>query len=309
MKNTKIYAVFVVLVMLLQIINIKETRKLRLKQPIKASVDSIESDLKYLKSAILQDKATVFTKLLLIYQAYNNDSPLELYRHGRDNDGGYVIPKIALEKADVLLGYGIADDVSFEEQFSLRYNKPSYGFDCSINDIQSKSNMFHFVKECIANKEFIYNGHVDKESAKVSTFSSQIKRLKLDDKKVFIKMDIEGAEYEAFDDILMNHKNITGIALEIHISDTSIDKAIKLLSNLRKDFVLIHVHGNNFETRGFNVPNAIGKVPYTIELSLINKSLINKYHVALDQLHPNHLDMPNCKTRPPLKFEIINLDN
>ncbi len=73
---------------------------------------------------------------LLVYDVYDFDNKkVKLNRHGRAGDGGYVVPELAFEKADVLLGYGIADDISFEESFATIYNKPSFGFDCGVKDI------------------------------------------------------------------------------------------------------------------------------------------------------------------------------
>jgi hypothetical protein len=49
-----------------------------------------------------------------------NYCPIELndlIRVGRNLDGGYVISKRQIEKASLLLSFGINDDWSFEEDF------------------------------------------------------------------------------------------------------------------------------------------------------------------------------------------------
>ena len=131
------------------------------------------------------------------------------------------------------------------------------------------------------------------------------------DKKVFLKIDIEGAGYDAFEDILKHSKNITGIVLEIHFCDyyNSLYKAINLLSNLNKDFVLVHVHGNNYAPR-FMVNNLKGMLTCAIELSYINKSLVTEYHIASNQSRPLPLNAPCCKGdycsfKDDIKFEIL----
>ena len=43
-----------------------------------------------------------------------------LKRIGRDNDGGYIIPKLIIDKCDGLLSYGINKDWSFEIDFLER---------------------------------------------------------------------------------------------------------------------------------------------------------------------------------------------
>ncbi len=245
-------------------------------------------------------------KFLKVYSAYDQDGPLQLVRHGKQNDGGYVAPVKAFKSADVLLGYGIGADNSFEDSFSQIYNKPSYGFDCSIDHIDSKSPLFTFVNQCISSDRFLR--HNQKPSGKVSSFSQQIDNLGLKNKKVFIKMDVEGAEYDAFESILEHYANITGIVLEIHFLDKNefAMRALKLLNDLDKHFVLLHVHGNNCcENSSFYTTNSIGKIPIVIELTYINKALLTKYHLAENQAHPTAIDMPNDLNKPDAQFEVL----
>ena len=83
-----------------------------------------------------------FVESLKVYDAYDKKDILKLVRRGKDYDGGYIVPEIALLKADVLIGYGVLDDISFEEQFSDIYNKKSYGFDCTVKDIKIKKQAY-----------------------------------------------------------------------------------------------------------------------------------------------------------------------
>lgn len=245
-------------------------------------------------------------KFLKVYTAYDQNGPLKLVRHGKTYDGGYVTAVKAFEEADVLLGYGIDLDNSFEDQFSIIYNKPSYGFDCGIEHIDSKSNLFTLVRECIGSDAFLYN--ISNTNGKISSFEQQLDKLKLRDKKIFIKMDIEGAEYDAFPGIIKNKNNITGITLEIHFTDLeSTKKALSLLKQLDKDFVLIHVHGNNCCVHsGFATVNSIGVIPNVIELSYINRSLVTHVELSADQSHPLDIDQPNIQGAPEATFKILD---
>lgn len=244
-------------------------------------------------------------KLLKVYSVYDGNGPLKLVRHGREYDGGYVAAVKSFDQSDVLLGYGINTDNSFEDQFSLIYNKPSYGFDCGIDHIDSKSNLFTLVKECIASDSFLYN-RADSNN-RVTSFQQQLKNLKLEDKKIFIKMDIEGAEYDALPEIMKYKNNITGISLEIHFGELqTTKKALNLLKQIDKDFVLIHVHGNNNCKSRFETSNSIGQIPSVIELSYINKSLVTYFTLSEDQSHPLDIDQPNIRYWPDVKFKIID---
>jgi len=241
---------------------------------------------------------------LKIYSARDENGDLKLIRLGRSYDGGYVTPVKALQSSDVLLGYGIANDNSFEDRFSQVYGKPSYGFDCGIDHIASKSPLFHFIPQCISTDKFVYPWQTS--SKKISSYAEEIKALDLGGKKVLIKMDIEGAEYEAFPGILNHYADITGIVLEIHISTREHTmKGIKLLSDLDEHFLLLHVHGNNCGADpSFIADNLIGSFSTAVELTYINKALTTDYHLAENQSHPLPIDMPNCTGSPDLRFDV-----
>ena len=233
-----------------------------------------------------------------------------MIRAGKANDGGYVLPEISMEKADVLIGYGIADDISFEEYFADHYKKPAYGFDCGIEDIKINNNLVKFIPECIVTDKFLYGNQTS--SHQTSIFAQQIETLKLQKKQILIKMDIEGAEYQAMHSILEHYKYITGIVLELHIyKNEDATKALHLLKTLSKKFVLVHVHvhvhvhGNNFRPGWFYSNNSKGKLPNVLELSYVNKNLIHDYEISSNQNHPRYLDMPNNPKRRDINFEII----
>lgn len=235
--------------------------------------------------------------LLKVYQAYVNEQPLELRRIGKINDGGYVIAEIAIQKAEAVLGYGIADDISFEEAASALYKKPSWGLDGTCPPIPTKHPLCHFIPLCIGKS-------ADSEQReKYVTFDQQIELLNLEDKKLFIKMDIEGGEYEVLPDILKHFQNITGIVLEIHFCDEpSISQALALLKRLQEHFLLIHVHANNICQDCFVTTNSTGKLTRVLELSYINKNCVDTYSIALDQTHPTPLDTPNSPHLPEVAF-------
>ena len=65
-----------------------------------------------------------------------------LVRLGRNNDGGYLIDELSIDKSKKLISFGINDDFSFEMNFNT-YNRASvFAFDNSID-------MFFFFHYCI----------------------------------------------------------------------------------------------------------------------------------------------------------------
>jgi hypothetical protein len=236
---------------------------------------------------------------------YNFENEILLKRYGRQHDGGYVVPEIALQESDALLGYGIADDISFEEDFCNKWSKPAYGFDGGIENISIQNPLCKFIPEFLKTEHFMYGSH--QSSGRTSTFSDQINKLNLVGKKKFIKMDIEGAEYEVFDDIEKDFLNITGMVLEVHyLHDIKYaKKAIELLSKINTHFFLAHLHGNNYTDCFFETKYSKERIPSVLELTYINKNFVTNAQKSLNQKHPTILDMPNCLARKDCTFNLI----
>lgn len=158
--------------------------------------------------------------------------------------------------------------------------------------------------QCIGSDAFIYKNQ--KSSTQVATFSQQLATHNLKGKKIFLKMDIEGAEYDAFEDIYNHAESITGIAMELHFKQPEETlKAIRLLAELQKNFILINVHGNNRAKKYFTTKFSKGEVPKVLELSFINKNLVTKHYMAKDQKAPSLLDKPDNPKKPDAQFEIL----
>lgn len=244
---------------------------------------------------------------LQVYDINGESGPLNLTRFGRDGDGGYVVVEKSFDNADILMSYGIAGDSSFEEAFVNKYKKDAYGFDCSIESVSTNNDLFHFVPECISSGDFISKG--TKSSMKITTFLQQVNTLKLEDKNIFIKMDIEGAEYNAWSDILSLKDQITGVAMELHLrSREDLPRAIKLTDELKQHFYLVNVHGNNCpkprRATFDEIPGSSDRLPVLLELTYINKDLVTSAVISEDQSHPSKYDMPNCNHYSELKFNL-----
>lgn len=244
---------------------------------------------------------------LVEYEAFDKEGkPLELIRIGKENDGGYVVPVQALNKSEALFGYGIGDDISFEDDYCRVTQKPAYAFDGGVSSIAVSNPLCSFYSECIATDKFLNAAQTS--SGKCSTFSEQLTRFGLKESPVFIKMDIEGAEYVCFEDILTHAQQVTGFVVEIHYLTTP-DYRIKaesLLSSVEKDFVLIHLHANNHARySNFESQYVKGQIPFVVELTYINKNLLSTYKISSNQKHPKAIDLPNEKYGADCYFEIL----
>ena len=199
----------------------------------------------------------------------------ELIRIGRNNDGGYCIPKQSITSSEILYSFGLNDDWSFEEDFFKENSKTKiYIFDNSVNikfwiknfilntvdlfrlnkkisnfieDLTcyirykifiNKKNIFHIKKNVIdENKNHIKNQkNLDISLPSIlSTYGNN---------RYFLKIDIEGNEYRILEDILINQKGLEGLVIEFHNLDLMENHIKNFIDKIRLD--LVHVHVNNF---------------------------------------------------------------
>ena len=179
-------------------------------------------------------------------------SPFEKKRLGKDYDGGYIISEIPNIKYTTLLAGGIANDISFEEDFINKYViDNTYAFDGTINKLPKKNSKITFIKKNIG-------------------FSNNAKNTNLHDiidvnECIFVKMDIEGGEIpwiKSLSDEQMN--KFEQIVMEFH--NPFSNKEIDVFDKINKNHYLIHFHGNNCcGTRNHNgviIPNVLNVHTY-----------------------------------------------
>jgi len=184
-------------------------------------------------------------------------------RLGNHMDGGYIMSEVALNKCTSLFTYGVGHNITYEEDFMQRYNKPAYMFDHTMGMKPFVDGYMHYFDEGL--------GFEDRCGDVVEHYD----RLNIDG-DIILKVDIEGNEYDYF--LKANIQKIasitSGLCIEVH--DLSNYKArcacINMLELFEKYFTLVHVHGNNygplFSYEGHYVPDVL-------ELSYVNKKLIS----------------------------------
>jgi len=184
------------------------------------ALDSLKTMLKF------QHPLTVF------------ECPFEKKRIGRDNDGGYVVCTGEPMKCSALISAGVNDDISFEEAFLKEHNVPCFAFDGTVDKFPASSYPIQFFKQNIDSNQNLHY--------LINKFDS-----------VFIKMDIEGAEFEWIHNISIQQLDkINQIVIEFHFPfDTDKWSCIEKLASTHW---LVHLHPNNCcGTKmyfGYNVP-------------------------------------------------------
>ena len=255
-------------------------------------------------------------KFLKPYQINNSN----LIRIGPKRDGGYVIDNRIIKKTNNLITCGLNDDWEFEKEF-LKKNIDCklYAYDHTINNrfwikrfkkdiihllllkklrwwkildifkyidylIFFRKNKIHF------QKKIVYKKVNDKEI----TIPQTIKNLD----NIFLKIDIEGNEYQILNHVKKNSKNIIFLIIEFHEVHKNLKKIERFLKKL--DLKLIHIHANNFAGKNRN------NIPRVLELSLLNKKLYNVKNKLTRNNYPiKYLDYKNFKRRDEIKIKFI----
>ena len=223
----------------------------------------------------------------------------DLVRIGRDYDGGYLVSKSDIEKTDLLIGIGIGDDWSFEEDFVLQNDVELVAYDASVNFrfwlkrvlIETIKNPFNLYA---LKKYFSYKGffkgkrkHIKKFVGLNSTDNIHCTFADvLDDTKsenIFLKIDVEGSEYRFLHDILANEERITGVVIELHDVDIHLNEIENFIN--RFSLNLVHVHANNY-----------AQIRADDDLPLVLELTFSKYSNNFKEPKlPHNFDMPNNK--------------
>lgn len=217
-------------------------------------------------------------------------------RLGPQEDGGYVMPEIVLKKCDSLFTYGVAHDYRYEEDFVCTYSKPVYMFDHTTGRDDWKFDKLNF-----------YNKGLGFNKTKCNSVSKHRKEYAPND-NIFLKIDIEGNEYEYFllEDLEDLSKFTVGISLEIHWIDNNEnrDKFISIMEKINRFFTLTHVHGNNW---GGTWVYKDFEIPKVLELSFVNNSIIDTNLIKTDDTkYPiDGLDFPNNPKEPDYQLNFI----
>lgn len=161
-------------------------------------------------------------------------------RFGSANDGGYVMCENLIEPQDSVYSYGVGTNDDWGCDMSRRYHVPVQEYDCFDPARPAcDGGTFVFHNECVGNKAAQKDGHV------FDTLENQIRKNGDAGRRVIIKMDIEGAEWDALlaapDEVLAA---IPQISFEMHGYDDP--KILEALRKLHRHFYLVNLHFNNW---------------------------------------------------------------
>jgi hypothetical protein len=235
-----------------------------------------------------------------------------LVRIGSVYDGGYVLPKILLKKTNLLISLGIGDNWEFEKQFSRCSKCKIEAYDHSIdNDYWFKKfktdiiNFFSlkyfkpqklykiiqfidfYIFFKINNKNKFYLKKVGNRKKCISFKKIMSNNSK---KQIFLKSDIEGAEYSFLKEVINYHDKINGFIFEFHHVVKNLKKVLNFIKKINKYYSLVHIHANNFSSVSKkNIPN-------TLEFTFVHKKFFKFKRKKNNKKYPiEGLDNPNLK--------------
>jgi len=240
----------------------------------------------------------------------------EQIRLGRSNDGGYVVPSIAISNTTHLISIGYGNDASFEFEFIERGAKKVFLFD-------DKSSIIFHIKEVfisligrfVKGKDF----HPRKAVFDLKYFLKVLSNSKIQFKKkslvpiaqtrknidfqnlfgeipienAAVKIDIEENEYACFSQFVIPQR-ITLLIIEFHEIQKNLPSFQRIIKMLKQNFCITNVHINNFGHINEGIPS-------TIEMVFLNKKFVEKEDSFVAAI-PSNIDHPNSVRFPEIYY-------
>ncbi len=166
-----------------------------------------------------------------------------LKRLGSTYDGGYLVCENLSEGVQSGYSYGVGPNDEFGCDISKRYRIPVHEYDCFDPARPAcVGGTFQFNNECLAPR-----ATRDKHHRVFDSLQNQITKNGDAGKRLFVKIDIEGAEWEALlatpDDVL---ERIDQIPMEMHVFKGVTALHLQVVKKLKKLFYVVNLHYNNF---------------------------------------------------------------
>ncbi len=218
-----------------------------------------------------------------------------LKRFGSANDGGYLMCENLIEPLDAAYSYGVGSNDDWGCQLSRRYHVPVHQYDC-FDPARPTCNggMFVFHNECVDNRSGYRRSHL------FDTLENQIRKNGDTGRRLIIKMDIEGGEWDSLlaapDELLASIPQIT---MEMHGFDNP--KIVEVLRKLKQNFYLVNLHFNNWSC----TPKAAPLPAWAYQVHWVNKRIgvpdvAAPFPAPMSPLNaPDSPKWPDCQLRTP----------
>jgi hypothetical protein len=236
----------------------------------------------------------------------------DLQRIGNLTDGGYVMSLSAIMKVNYLLSLGLGENWSFERTFSEINER------AKIDIYDDTVSLYFFLRKAFNGlvKLVLFKESLAGVKARINRLSDYFSfwyrnprnthheiRINMNsferalsiypiEAEIGLKVDIEGSEWELLDQIIAHQSRFRFILMEVHDFDLHALQLKEFFDKLLGQWVLSHLHANNFEGLGMN------GFPRVFEITLLKDQTILDPREYRNELPIEGLDVPNAKNRP-----------
>jgi hypothetical protein len=247
---------------------------------------------------------------------WRSKSLSDLVRLGSGHDGGYVVPARTIHATELILSFGISDDWTFEADFARRNPRVRViGYDPTITrnfwlkrstghfaamifrlDLGRASRLFDWFRY----RAFFDGRRHEHRSIRVGYDGDRSESLNtilsaVPERRIFLKVDIEGSEYRVLDQIVSHAHQLTGVVIEFHDVDLMRDRISAFVSAVSSDLLLCHIHANN--CAGVDGSGD----PIALEMTFVSRLLLEPgERLEFGPLPSPLIDMPNDATKPDI---------
>ena len=206
-----------------------------------------------------------------------------LERLGSAHDGGYLLCANLSQRIRAAYSYGVGPNDDLGCDVSTRYGVPVHQYDCfDPARPLCQSGKFVFHNECIGAQS-----QVDEDGRVFDTLENQIARNLDAGKSLIVKVDVEGAEWDALlatpDAVLAQ---IDQMPMELHGVDER--RFLDVVRRLKQHFYLVNLNFNNFSCSWTSWP---------LPAKAYQVLWVNKRLGVLDDLAPT--PVPNSALNAP----------
>jgi hypothetical protein len=165
-------------------------------------------------------------------------------RVGSANDGGYVLCDNLIQGVQTVYSYGIGGNDDWGCEMSSRFNVPVHQYDCfNPPNVSCPGGQFVPHNECVGTKAETIEGRT------FDSIVSQMERNGDRGKQMIVKIDVEGAEWDALlatpEEVLAQ---IDQLPMELH--GVGEPRFLEAVQKLKRHFYLVHLHFNNWSCAG-----------------------------------------------------------
>ena len=210
----------------------------------------------------------------------------KLQRFGEPHDGGYPLCANLLDRVRAGYSYGISGYDGWGCEISRRLHIRVHQYDCfNLRQPSCPDGQTVFHGECIGTTR------AEEDGRPFDTLSNQIARNGDTAAPLVMKIDVEGAEWDAF--LLAPDAALSQIdQLDVEFHHVDEPKYVETVRRLKRFFYVAHVHYNNF-----SCDSALRPFPsWAFEVLLVNKRIVMSDGSPAPAA--THIDAPNNASAP-----------